>query len=291
MQPDPTAAFGRKRRPRLSDRETERLLLTTAAAAVARDGLRVGLDHIQLEELIRQAGVARSAVYRRWPNKEAFLGDLLLELAAGEAPLAATGSDAASALVRRILSERLDTLTTPDGRRAAAAELIRETTLLDFQHILGSPQWRTYLALTVTVAGLPEGDLRHEVTAALAASERTFTGRIAHSHRVVADLLGLRPAHPGVSFETIAHLGNALVRGLITKATATPELAEQRVPASIGGASGDWSLPALGLAAITLTYLEPDPEVTWTEAGLARLRARLDNAEDLFAPRQDIVDG
>ncbi|MFJ8818168.1 hypothetical protein [Amycolatopsis thermoflava] len=209
-------------------------MLATAAEVVARTGLTLGLDHLPFEGLIRQAGVARSAVYRKCPNKEAFLGDLLLELARGQAPLGATGGEAAGALVRRIVLARLDTLTTPDGRRAAAAELVRETALQDFRHLLGSPVWQTYPALTATAAGLPDGDLRDQVVAALADSERTFTARIARSHRGVADLLGLRPA--GVSFETIAHLGNALVRGQITKATTTPELAEQRTAATIAGA-------------------------------------------------------
>ncbi|WP_435122344.1 hypothetical protein [Amycolatopsis thermoflava] len=158
-------------------------MLATAAEAVARTGLTVGLDHLPFEGLIRQAGVARSAVYRKWPNKEAFLGDLLLELARGQAPLGATGGEAAGALVRRILLARLDTLTTPDGRRAAAAELVRETALQDFRHLLGSPVWQTYPALTATAAGLPDGDLRDQVVAALADLERTFTARIAQPPR------------------------------------------------------------------------------------------------------------
>ncbi|AIJ25536.1 hypothetical protein AMETH_5444 [Amycolatopsis methanolica 239] len=168
MQPESTAAFGGRRRPRLSDQETQRRMLTTAAEAVGRTGLTVGLDHLPFAELIRQAGVARSAVYRKWPNREAFLGDLLLELARGQAPLGATGGEAAGVLVRRILLARLDALTTPDGRRAATAELVRETAFQDFRHLLGSPVWQTYLALTATAAGLPDGDLRDQVVAALA---------------------------------------------------------------------------------------------------------------------------
>ncbi|WP_431905506.1 hypothetical protein [Amycolatopsis thermoflava] len=202
-------------------------MLATAAEVVARTGLTVGLDHLPFEGLIRQAGVARSAVYRKWPNKEAFLGDLLLELARGR--------EAAGALARRILLARLDTLTTPDGRRAAAAELVRETALQDFRHLLGSPVWQTYPALTATAAGLPDGDLRDQVVTALAASERTFTARIARSHRGVADLLGLRPA--GVSFETIAQpRQRAGAWPDHARPTATPELAEQRTAATIAGA-------------------------------------------------------
>jgi AcrR family transcriptional regulator len=48
---------------------------------VHRDGLTVSLDHISLEEVIRDADVSRSAVYRRWPYKDLFFSDLVKELA------------------------------------------------------------------------------------------------------------------------------------------------------------------------------------------------------------------
>ena len=50
-------------------------------AMVKRTGLTVSSEHIGLEDLIRDAGVSRSAVYRRWPRQDLFLSELLRELA------------------------------------------------------------------------------------------------------------------------------------------------------------------------------------------------------------------
>ena len=42
-------------------------------------------------------------------------------------------------------------------------ELFRQLSLLDFQALYLSPQWRTYLALHATFMSLADGDLRDEV--------------------------------------------------------------------------------------------------------------------------------
>src|ERR1700734_4348659 len=75
-----------RRGRRLSDRETEERMLRAALAMVKRDGLTVSLDHISFEDVIRDADVSRSAVYRRWPYKDLFVSDLVKQLALDAAP-------------------------------------------------------------------------------------------------------------------------------------------------------------------------------------------------------------
>jgi AcrR family transcriptional regulator len=271
------SSLGRPRRTRISDQETERRMLATAAEAVAEAGLAVSLDHIRLEDVIREAGVSRSAAYRRWPSKDAFLGDLLLELARGQAPMAALGTEEANDTVRRILTERLDELGTPGGRRHAVAAVLRETVDQDFRRITTSPQWRTYLALTATFAGLPESELRDQVGEALATSERTLADGITRSHATVAGLLGLRATQVGI--EDIAQLVNAQMRGMVVKTLVQPELAERSCRVTLAGADEDWSLVAVGVAALVLAFLEPDPDADWD---IAPLRAALRDETPLF---------
>lgn len=270
-----------RRRPRMSDTETAEAMLTTALAALTRTGLTVSLDHIRLEDVIREAGVARSAVYRRWPHKDQFLGDLLLELAKASAPRSFASSRTATFLIKRTLLAELDRVRDPAHRMQLAVELVRQTAEEDFKHIYESSDWRTYLSLTVTFISLPPGRLREQVAEALAASERRFTVNMAAGYRVISELLGLRLRHDWVNFETIAQLANGMMRGLVVKALAAPELVDRRSTGRLFDVDGEWSLPALGLAGILTAYVAPDGE--WDDARVERLRTQLETAKDLFA--------
>ncbi len=56
-------------------------MLAAAVDQVNAAGLTVSLDHLSFEAVIDAADVSRTAAYRRWPNKELFLTDLVRELA------------------------------------------------------------------------------------------------------------------------------------------------------------------------------------------------------------------
>jgi AcrR family transcriptional regulator len=264
-----------RRRLRLSDRETEQRMLQTAMAMVNRTGLTVSLDHISLEEVIREADVSRSAVYRRWPYKDLFFSDLVKELARSATP---TMVDEEYALIRRIVTERLDWLDTSERRHGLVIELIRQLALLDFETLYGSAQWRTYLALHATFLSLAGGQLRDQVGAALAQSERDHRARVAKAWEFLTELFGyrLRP-ELGASFEMLAALLDAAMRGLVIQALSEPELPAQRAKASPFGAVSEeeWSLAALGAVSIASAFLEPDPATEWDHERLARLRQGL----------------
>jgi len=264
-----------RRGRRLSDRETEQRMLQTAMAMVHRTGLTVSLDHISLEEVIREADVSRSAVYRRWPYKDLFFSDLVKELARSATP---TIVDEEYALIRRIVTEHSDWLDTPQRRHGLVIELIRQLALFDFETLHGSAQWRTYLALHATFLSLADGQLRDQVGEALAQSERDHRARVAKAWEFLTELFGyrLRP-ELGASFETLAALLDAAMRGLVIQALSEPALLAQRAKASpFGAASEDeWSLAALGAASIAMALLEPDSAIEWDGERLARLRQDL----------------
>ena len=84
---DSRAPTGLARRGhRLPEDETEQRMLRAALAMVNRNGLTVSLEHISFEDVIREADVSRSSAYRRWPRKDLFFGNLVLELAGNPAP-------------------------------------------------------------------------------------------------------------------------------------------------------------------------------------------------------------
>ncbi len=266
-----------RRARRLSDHETEQRMLQAAVAMVNRAGLTVSLDHISLEEVIRDADVSRSAVYRRWPYKDLFFSDLVKELALRATP---TIVDDELALIRRIVTERPDALDTPEQRHGLVLELVRRLALFDFETLSGSLQWRTYLALQATFASLPDGELRDQVRAALAQSEHDHRAQVARAWQRLAGLLGyrLRP-DLGATFETLATLVDATMRGLVIEALSEPGLGTYRARAIPSGAGKpqEWSLASLGVASIALAFLEPDPAIEWDGERLARAYEALNN--------------
>lgn len=276
MRSEAGAPTGLARRGRrLPDRETEQRMLRTAVAMVRRDGLTVSLDSISLEDVIRDADVSRSAVYRRWPYKDLFISDLVKELAKNATPEIVDGE---LELMRRILADHQDRLGTPELRHGLMVELFRQLALFDFETMYSSPGWRTYLALHATFLSLADGTLRDQVQAALAESERVQNMRVARAWRELTAIFGyrLKPGS-GVTFETLATLLGATLNGLIIKALSTPGVAGHRVPACPFGAvtEQEWSMPALGLGGVAAAFLEPDPEIEWDERRLTRIHEAL----------------
>jgi AcrR family transcriptional regulator len=266
--------LGRRVR-RLSDHETERRMLEAAVAMVSRAGLTVSLEHISFEDVIRDAGVSRSAVYRRWPYKDLFFCDLVKELAQKATPTIVSEE---LGLIKRVAAEHTDWLETQELRHRLVVELVRRLSELDFQTLYGSPEWRTYLALHATFLSIADQELRDQVQVALARSEHDHIARVASAWQRLTSLIGyrLRP-ELGFTFETAATLVDSAMRGLVITSLSTPEVATYRAMARpLGAASTDeWSLPGLALASMALAFLEPDPAVEWDSARIASVRQAL----------------
>jgi AcrR family transcriptional regulator len=251
-------------------------MLRAAIAMINQTGLTVSLDHLSFEDVIRQADVSRSTAYRHWPYKDLFFSDLVQELARTASPTIVHDE---IRLIKQVLAEHSSLLEAPERRHGLILELIRQLALLDFQTVLASPGWRTYLALHATFSGLTDGELRDRVQAALAQAEHTHTSQVARAWQLLADLFGyrLRP-ELATTFEALATLLSANLRGLVITALSTPDIATYATVASPFGAPGkdQWSLAAIGTASIAMAFLEPDPTNAWNDERLAEIHRALD---------------
>ena len=218
-------------------------------------------------------------MYRRWPYKT-FFSDLVRELAKDATPTLVNDE---MAMMRRVIGEHHDWIETPEKRRGLLLELFRQLSVLDFEAVYGSPQWRTYIALHATFMSLVDVDLRQQVQLALSQTEQDRIARIASSWEQISALFGyrLRP-ELGASFETLATLLNAKLHGLALMALSMPDIATHRFQARPfeANAEAEWSITAMGTAILATAFLEPDPTVEWNDKRIASVRTAL----DLWAP-------
>lgn len=229
-------------------------------------GLTVSLEHLSFEEIIKRAGASRSSVYRLWPRKEDFYIDLICELAGPSWQGTSAFDQGTITVAGTVVAERLDMLQTPEGRRCVMREAVRQGARQNFQAIVTSTQWRTYVALTATILSMPDNEVRQRVKAALQNAEREFIRRMVLFYEDMAVILGLRLRPPFESFVSLAAAGAAVVEGLGLRQLIMPEAVNQTF--FLPGTNGpeEWTMPALGFLAIIEMYVEIDPDYSYEEA-------------------------
>lgn len=265
--------FGRTQRTgRLSDEQTAERMLQTGQQRVSSEGLPISFDLLRFEDLIVEAGVARSAVYRRWPTKNHFYADLLRELAASNHPAMAQYEVNTTDAVVRLLRENLERLITPQGRRALFVEISRLAALENFNSLAGSRAWSNYVTLTATLTTLPtDGGLHADLRQAMHRSDEGFFGVMASFYATMLPFMGqrLRSDLPEVTLGTLAELGAAIIEGLSLNNISNPKVGDQRMMLDPFGTGvvAEWSLPGLGFTTQLMALVEADPDQAgdWTE--------------------------
>jgi AcrR family transcriptional regulator len=261
-------------------------MLEAALALVESQGLTVSLDHVSLENVIARADVSRSSAYRRWPYKDLFLADLLVAVAR-DTDLTIEPPGLVDELRALIASADL---SDAQARRDLLIEALRVSSASEFERIWLSPRWRTYLALSATVTGLPAGPIREAAAAAVLGAERRFASRRAGVYRNLAAMIGYRISgglDAEAGFEFMASTSGAVMTGYVVKALVDEQLATAtRGLAAFGSTkTAEWNVPTYGLTAVFNAFLEPDPDAEWTpDAIAARRRMWEQTADTMYAP-------
>ena len=248
-------------------------MLRTALDLVESQGLTVSLDHLSLENVITHADVSRSSAYRRWPYKDLFLADRLVAVAR-DTDLSVEPPGLIEELSALIAGTDLN---DPQSRQDLLIEALRLSSGSEFERIWSSPRWRTYVALSATVTGLPLGPIREAAAAAVLDAETRFVARRARVYRNLAGMIGYRVRgglEDEVGYELMSSTSGAVMTGYVVKALVDEELATSTRRLAPFGSSktADWTVPMYGLTAVFHAFLEPDPDADWSPAAIAQRR-------------------
>ncbi|BCT77030.1 hypothetical protein SCMU_28720 [Sinomonas cyclohexanicum] len=234
---------------RLPAAETRERLLSAAVRMLRATGLTVSLEHLSMEELIREADVPRSSVFRIWGSKANFFSDLLLELIRPESAFSSGYDLEADAQIMALVQRHQHLLATPEGRRAVLEEVVRVGIELYSDRVFGSQTFRFHAALGAALPTIPEPQ-RSRVEAALADAESTYVAHLAGLYEAIMPAVHLRPKE-GLTTTDVAAAGSALVQGLAERRRMLPELAGHTLMRpGIGGEPVAWTLGAIAFLAI-----------------------------------------
>lgn len=249
-------------------------VVAAAVALMGERGVAVGLDHISLEEAIAASGVSRATAYRRWPSRQDFLREVLVQMVRQTRLDPETDDDLVA--LRRLAESLRDSLATEQGWRTFVVESFRIAAESDYARMSASRQWRDHLALRATCDSLPAGDLRDTVSTELAEAEKRFAEHRALVYSRLPGLLGYRLVpwlDPDSGFTVMAAAAGALFAGLIVRPGFARDSAPFRAFAFGSSMEAEWTIESYSLVALILSYLEPDPDVEWNES---RVVAALD---------------
>lgn len=265
-------------RTRLNDRETERRMLETAMELVNERGISTGLESIAFDEVIREAGVSRTSAYRRWPQRDRFYGEVLVELAKGASLPSPEGTLAGP--VGHIVLEHADHLESAQEHRNLVVELLRVSIGADFEVVITSPEWHTYRILLASYQGIVDKDVRQAVTEALAAADQRGVDMRARIYAQFTALLGYRltpPLSGPDGFEFMSRAAGASMTGVLARQSLGDRSIERpRQMRAFGTTTAaSWTPGVYMVTASVLSYIEPDPGVRWDRQRIEDLMAAI----------------
>ena len=279
------SATGRARVPK---DEVRTKLLDTALSLVQANGLTVGFEHLLMDDLIKEAGVPRSSVYRIWESKEAFFEELLSEVANQVSP--GRADEESLVATWEYLGFRADELRTPEGRRRILVDVTGLAAEQNFESVTSSVQWRTYVALSSTALSYPDSRVRERIIEALRNSELAFLDQMEVFYRNIVPAVGYR-LRPDLNddYRPLVVAAAAIIEGLGIARTTIPDLVEGRYNVDNEGRPAQISLAAISYHAIIMAFIVPDPNYD-AEAAIARLSSGIDEMP-VVQPRSRDLDG
>jgi AcrR family transcriptional regulator len=263
-------------------------MLRAGCDAVLESGLDVSLEMLSLEELIQVARVPRSAVYRKWPYKDAFIDELLCYVVGPGGHLG--GHDAFDQetidMVHKVIADNRHLLGTAGGRRALLREVVRQGAGQNFRAQL-SPRMRIFTSLMGAVRSSKNLQARSNIAAAIEETQARSRDSITELIRYVMTTLGLRMRDSTSTVEQLQAAGAALIQGLAMRHDVAEAAADQwsnthetgvRPPDQVtdipilrpglDGQPAEWTLAALGYLGVVDSFLEPDPDFDAAETAI-----------------------
>jgi hypothetical protein len=257
-----------KRQAKQSREELRALMLKMGRLIVIEDGLGLGVDTLTFKKVFERiesdTGIklSNASVIRRvWDNQADFQADVLATIAAEDA----LGEFDETIRTLAPLIDDLD-LSSPEARWRSLREVCRVGGSANSFMLLESPNWSMWIAVwamaTATNVGVEQSKYQQRIRTALLEGYDGFTTLWEGAYAGLAALVGMRVREPLTLRQLSAAVG-ALAEGCSLRQHVDPHLGVILRPTGPNREDQEWTLFAVGLEALLLHFLEPDPD--WIE--------------------------
>ncbi len=234
-------------------------MLEVAVERVHAEGLLLDYANIELEDLIRVAGVPRSTVFRIWPDRAAFVADLVRALFEAD-PNFGTGFDQPTlSLLDQLIGANADAMRTAEGREIALRDAVRATVAHNMVAVETTAAWRVYRTMSAALASgdaVPGGE---NIRAQLAEIVDRYVDRMAVIYRELNSVFGLRMRN-GLSERDLAVAIVAVIDGMGDHRRISPALIGGSHEVALGPEGPrEWHLAALAVYGVYTAFTESVP--------------------------------
>jgi AcrR family transcriptional regulator len=234
-------------------------MLQVAVERVHAEGLLLGYENIELEDLIRVAGVPRSTVFRIWPDRAAFVADLVRALFEAD-PNFGTGFDEPTlSLLDGVIAANADAMRTVEGRQIALREAIRAAVAHNMVAVETTAAWRVYRTMSAALAAgdaVPGGE---NIRVQLEEIVDRYVVRMAEVYRELNAVFGLR-MRDGLSERDLAVAIVAVIDGMGDHRRISPALIGNSRDVAVGPEGArEWHLAAIAVYGVYTAFTENVP--------------------------------
>ncbi|KHK95147.1 hypothetical protein LK09_19750 [Microbacterium mangrovi] len=229
-------------------------MLDAAVNRVQHEGLRLDYANIELEDLIRIAGVPRSTVFRIWPDRIAFIADLVRTLFERD-PGFDTGFDEQT---RQLLDQVVEMgahASSDEERQGMLRDTLRVAVAHNMQTVENTVAWRAYRTMC---AALVSGDVPGGagIRTLLVEIEARYLDRMAEIYGGLNAAFGLR-MRDGVTERDLALAIMAMIDGMSDHSRIDPAAVDTpRVVALGPEGTREWHLAGVAIAGIYTSFTE-----------------------------------
>lgn len=246
------------------------MLVETARSLLAEEGLGTGLERITFKRVFDHLAATRgvrvtnaSVIGRIWSDQAAFQTDVLVTIAEDDS---SWERDQTVARLQEIL-DRLDT-SSLHSRYVALQQVCRLGGEANLDAMKMSPNWDVWISIWAYAyhrkrSGSEDSAdevTRRTVRSSLQKSYDLVTEDYGQLYPFLASLLGFKVRAP-LTFDQLAMAVTALAEGCGLRDRVEPASTRAIMrPTGDQGALEAWTLLGIGLEALALQFLEPDPD-------------------------------